>query len=213
MVGRMRPPHRPEILPRRRWSEEDDARIRAEYPTVGRALAAALGRSAYSLYMRASRLGVLSPKSAITREQDQLAESGAQRCNTCRQVKPIAAFYARTHGHKCRECVEKVKRTSISSRLEAQLTRAGRNPGSTLTLAEAEAIFVAQGGRCHYSGRLLTFAERGCPQLVSIDRLDSSLPYTKANCVLACHHVNLMKHAMPVASFLSFCRDIAQKHQ
>lgn len=88
----------------------------------------------------------------------------------------------------------------------------GRKPGSTLTLADAEALYAQQKGRCFYSGLELTFATKGCPQLVSIDRVDSSKPYTRENCVLACFQVNLMKHAMSVEFFLSLCRAIARTH-
>lgn len=47
---------------------------------------------------------------------------------------------------------------------------------------------------------------------VSIDRVDSTVGYTKDNIVLCCDSINSMKNSMPKEFFIELCRNIVS-HQ
>jgi len=76
-----------------------------------------------------------------------------------------------------------------------------------LTLEDVQALFEKQQGRCAYSGRSMT-TEVGSQDKLSIDRIDSTQPYTKDNIVLCTKRVNLMKGDLPVEQFLQLVREI-----
>lgn len=45
---------------------------------------------------------------------------------------------------------------------------------------------------------------------ISVDRIDSTKPYTKYNIQLICAHVNIMKSDMSQSKFLDICKIIAK---
>ena len=49
---------------------------------------------------------------------------------------------------------------------------------------------IIQGNRCHYCNIFLDWFSRKKRNGLTVERLDSSLPHHKNNCVLACHHCN-----------------------
>jgi hypothetical protein len=47
---------------------------------------------------------------------------------------------------------------------------------------------------------------------VSIERINSSIGYTKDNCVLVCNVVNRMKSDIELDVFLKMCKEIAKNN-
>lgn len=60
---------------------------------------------------------------------------------------------------------------------------------------------------CHYTGETLTL-EIGFPNTVSLDRIDSSLPYIKENVVFCCSIINMMKHDLNKNIFTEYCKKV-----
>jgi hypothetical protein len=70
--------------------------------------------------------------------------------------------------------------------------RKGRNMGSmTLTEEDMTAMYIQQQGRCFYSGIKL---EHSGDWMVSLERLDPSITYTRDNCCLICVRFNSIDH-------------------
>ena len=77
-------------------------------------------------------------------------------------------------------------------------------------------LLEEQGFRCFFSGReMLSFSKEGRPTAftMSLDRLDSSLPYMKGNVAWCCYTINIMKRRQSVEEFLGWARDISRCHQ
>jgi len=62
---------------------------------------------------------------------------------------------------------------------------------------------------CAYSGRAMTL-KHGELNTVSIERIDSSIGYTKDNTILVCNAVNRMKSNFNLSDFVCFCKDISK---
>ena len=74
-------------------------------------------------------------------------------------------------------------------------------------------LWRVQGGRCALSGRPMTHTLRAGDDRrwnVSLDRIDSSKVYARANCQLVCVAVNRAKHDLPENEFLEMCRQVVQ---
>lgn len=71
-----------------------------------------------------------------------------------------------------------------------------------ITYQEALNFFL---GACIYCGVIGSLEE----QLLGIDRVDSSLPYTSSNCVPCCSMCNMMKGSLNNELFIQKCNDIA----
>ena len=73
------------------------------------------------------------------------------------------------------------------------------------------AMWSYQEGRCNLSGRSMTIV-KGSPELVSIDRIDSSVGYERDNIQLLCSAVNLAKNVLNEEYFIDICKDIARRN-
>jgi len=62
---------------------------------------------------------------------------------------------------------------------------------------------------CVYSGRAMTL-KHGELNTVSIERINSSIGYTKDNTILVCNAVNRMKSNFNLSDFVGFCKDISK---
>ncbi len=74
-------------------------------------------------------------------------------------------------------------------------------------------IYNKQRGLCHYSGVLMKLVTKGrdtTPEILSIDRINSSKGYTKDNIVLCCSEINMIKRKMNVKDFLILCECISK---
>jgi hypothetical protein len=127
-------------------------------------------------------------------------------CRTCDAVKKYEHFSE--HGiknGKCKECVKNLNKKYRNSTLRGKLislisgSKSGierRNKSKwrkdnplihTLTFDELLDIYLQQSGRCHYSNILLK--ECGA-YMMSLERKDVNLGYTKENCCLICIEFN-----------------------
>ena len=87
-----------------------------------------------------------------------------------------------------------------------------KNKKFDLSAEYLEELYEQQEGKCYYSGRYMTTDDIGNMDTVSIDRIDSSLGYTKDNIVLCCWAVNEMKKALSYENFINIIKDIYNCH-
>ena len=144
----------------------------------------------------------------------------------------------------CRQCCLKQKarrRTSISQTLEGSLVAVLGNIKSRskrkgwecdVTIQDLVTIWERQKGCCFHTGQPMKFQRqaraghktglggtgvRCCPDIVSPDRLDSSLPYTAENIVLCRWVANLIKSDLEMPLLLKTCAEFvttnAQRQQ
>lgn len=91
-----------------------------------------------------------------------------------------------------------------------------RNIEYNLTTEEFDNIIQ---GSCYYCGDKLTNCKKGTGktsgdfQYTGIDRIDSSLGYTKNNCVSCCWKCNSMKNNSTIVDFLTHIRKIYQHNK
>ncbi|KAK9816151.1 hypothetical protein WJX74_008909 [Apatococcus lobatus] len=85
-------------------------------------------------------------------------------------------------------------------------------------LDHCAALWEAQGGRCALSGLEMTWARgRGLDraarlQNASLDRVDSSRNYSRANTQLVCMAPNMMKSSFTTEELVRFARGIVARH-
>ena len=86
----------------------------------------------------------------------------------------------------------------------------------SISIKEAWEIFIKQNRRCALSGVLLNMPERQyskdeqCENLASLDRIDSSKPYTKENCQWVTREINKMKMDMKEKRFIQVCKAVGE---
>lgn len=93
-----------------------------------------------------------------------------------------------------------------------------RNIPFNISKEQIQELFEIQNGRCAYSGvRLIspiTLKERlkyqGHPKLISLDRINSELPYTISNVQLVCNWINKGKGNMSHYLFLEVINELKQ---
>ena len=128
-------------------------------------------------------------------------------CRSCNTIKNYEHFseYGIENG-KCKEChkIQNDKRTlNPSLRLKLKTLISGSKGGieqrnkskwrknksliHTLTFEELLEIYLQQYGRCAYSNKLLTLCE---DYMMSLERKNTSVGYTKENCCLICIEFN-----------------------
>lgn len=71
-------------------------------------------------------------------------------------------------------------------------------------------LWLAQEGRCAYTGRALVLSLDRNGGTASVDRIDSSRGYVPGNVQWTHAVVNKMKWELPEGEFLAFCREITQ---
>lgn len=97
------------------------------------------------------------------------------------------------------------------SALKWQATR--RRIPFEITIEDAYALFENQNGRCIYTGDCLTWGLRraNIHRTASLDRIDSSLNYTKENCQWIHTNINIMKWDFNEDYFLFLCNGVVNK--
>jgi hypothetical protein len=81
-------------------------------------------------------------------------------------------------------------------------------PPASITVEEIEAIWLAQGGRCAWSGVPLNTL-RGHPLKVSLDRRDNSVGYQAGNVIIASWLMNNARRNMTELQFHAVIQAIA----
>lgn len=146
-------------------------------------------------------------------------------CFKCKESKPTDLFFKHhqtTDGlHSwckscCREGNDKSRakrRSTIEGRARVFLISAKRGSLKrghefALTTDDIVGFWNKQLGYCAYSGREMTL-EAGKLNTVSIERINSSIGYTKDNTILVCQAINRMKSDFGYEDFFKLCRDVA----
>lgn len=80
-----------------------------------------------------------------------------------------------------------------------------RNIEFSIEISVAYEIFLKQNKICIYTGLPISFVDK----TASLDRIDSSEPYTINNCQWVHKDVNLMKNHFSESVFLKYCNQIA----
>lgn len=88
-----------------------------------------------------------------------------------------------------------------------------RNIEVLLSINQAWDIFVKQGGICNLSGQKLSMYQKICNKKLitaSLDRIDSSKPYSIENCQWINRDINYMKWKYDQVYFLELCKAVAE---
>lgn len=83
-----------------------------------------------------------------------------------------------------------------------------RQIGFLVTPKEAWKIFLIQSRRCALSGEPIEFSSRGYRGTASLDRVDSSKPYTAHNVQWVWAPFNIMKGVSTNEVFINLCRKV-----
>ncbi len=155
-------------------------------------------------------------------------ESGTKLCPKCDQKLDVIQFHSdktSTNGLQtyCKKC-NRINNAKWVSTYDGYITKLykdlrnnakRRKIGVHITKDDIMTLYKQQNGLCKYSNKKMTYkmdpdAKRGNRYLtnVSVDRIDSTKPYTKDNIQLVCGIVNTIKWDLPEEAFLSYCKDI-----
>eukprot|EP00899_Mesostigma_viride_P000498 jgi/Mesvir1/10449/Mv12080-RA.1 len=149
--------------------------------------------------------------------------AAATVCVKCQQPKAKGELDSRSRRYAgvCRACrrasVAEFRSTKMGY-FRSQLDKIGRVPRRRDRIAATEKdlcdIWDAQGGRCAITGREMKHEynpdkERHADS-AAIDLIDGMMGYAPSNIRLVCHFVHLMKGRMPLAAFVSACKEITE---
>jgi len=137
------------------------------------------------------------------RAHRQMADPRGLLCRTCHLARRLHLRQA--HPRSLTQWIQEA----------VNLARYRSKTPSDLTAAALVDRWYAQGGRCFYSGQLLTppqYGRKRDPYSASLDRLDSTGGYTLGNVVWAAWICNVGKGVLSVAEYLALCAQVAQRH-
>lgn len=120
---------------------------------------------------------------------------------------------------KCRDTSDHYKSVHQKSRISnlafflSEKVKLARNRGKypvTVTVEDLQALWDAQKGVCAISGVPMTYTKGSgrVPTNLSMDRVDSGLPYSKSNVQLVCYQANLMKSELSIGELRFWCERI-----
>jgi len=177
-----------------------------------------LGISYSKLWQIVRRYDLKFPSVGRPRSQREFRDRDRFRCSKCSGIFPMsdAPPRRRKRAWYCRQCdndrARELLRTQsgrLSVLVNVAMYRAKkRKIGFDIDKQFVETLWESQGHKCAYSGLEMTF-ESGKPNLVSLDRTDSSRGYTKDNVVLCCAAINRMKLDLSIADFRRWCQLVA----
>lgn len=147
-------------------------------------------------------------------------------CFKCKETKEVALFFKHNQtsdGYHswCKACCTE---GNIKSRAKVYSTIEGRakiflqscKRSATkrqqifdLKIEDIVTFWNKQNKICAYSGVEMTL-EAGKLNTVSIERIDSSVGYTKENTVLVCNIINRMKSDFQYEDFYLYCSNVAK---
>lgn len=146
-------------------------------------------------------------------------------CFECMQLLPIEDFYTKertdrcgyiSYASRCKTCDVENQNKRFNSSPEKRAVVLWNSAKSrckkegipfSITTEDIVKQYRKQNGECYYSGQPMSPIAKS-PTLMSIDRIDSTLGYTKDNIVLCCWQVNDMKNNYSQPEFLSLCKQI-----
>lgn len=94
----------------------------------------------------------------------------------------------------------------------AKASARNRHQEFNITFEDLENLWKAQSGKCLYTGWTMTTKTKDLT-LVSIERKDNAIGYTKDNVVLVCWCVNRAKATMSKQDFINMVKAIANNYQ
>lgn len=140
------------------------------------------------------------------------------QCLGCNHYYTLAADVIKKNTNGCQACDRRNRPKGIASlswqggkyipaKFLSNVARGARRRGITcqITIAELDALWEKQNGRCAYTNRELTLINEGT---ASLDRIDSSQGYSPANVQFVHKTVNVMKWALPEDEFFQFIAEI-----
>jgi hypothetical protein len=86
-----------------------------------------------------------------------------------------------------------------------------RNESFELSYEDLEIMYNQQNGLCVYTNWKMSTVTND-PKLMSVERKDSSKPYSKENVVLVCWCVNRAKNTMLFEDFLEMCKAVLKNN-
>lgn len=145
-------------------------------------------------------------------------------CFKCKKTKEISLFFKHkqtSDGYHswCKGCcnVGNIKsRAKVYSTIEGRAkiflqsckrSAVKRKQIFDLQLLDIVSFWNKQNKMCAYSGVEMTL-EPGKLNTVSVERINSSVGYTKENTVLVCHIVNRMKSDFKYEEFYQYCSNV-----
>lgn len=175
------------------------------------------------------------PKTAAWQRKEGKEVCLTKTCISCAETKSVSDFYTngflvngdRKYNSWCKVCrLEKAKikydtpnewgmpsikytrsRTPRAC-LSYLLSKARqRNKDVLITLDFLEALWVDQEGLCALSGKPMSH-KIGDSNIMSIDRIDSSMGYVDGNVQLVLKHINIAKHNLSTNDFYDLCKDV-----
>lgn len=146
-------------------------------------------------------------------------------CFRCKEEKSYDLYFRHhltSDGYHswCKSCCKlgnNKSRDKLNSTIEGRATvflRNARNSAKkrnqefSLEISDIVDFWNEQAGICAYSGREMTLTA-GQLNTVSIERIDSTIGYTKGNTILVCQAINRMKSDFTFEDFYELCRDVA----
>ncbi len=151
-------------------------------------------------------------------------------CSSCKCICNISEFtidssYKDGYNYACKNCLyrrmksanEKCRTTSVIAFIHAMLKQKkqrqkhGRHHllGEGVDEAFLLNLYNSQSGKCALSGIKMTlFPKRGL-SLMSLDRIDSSIAYTKTNVQFVCLGLNIAKSNHPIADFKQWINEVS----
>ena len=146
-------------------------------------------------------------------------------CTKCNQEKHLDCFYKNRKNKElcsswCKDCSKKESAKSVerlNSTIRGRAISALRNAKRRITknghelflnVDDVVELWEKQSGVCAYSGREMTFSSKSL-NTMSLERIDSSIGYTKENTILVCNAINRMKSNFELEDFRAMCLDVA----
>lgn len=149
----------------------------------------------------------------------------AKNCPKCNQQQTyLRKWYAEAslrEGKLCKKCIQNNPSTNgvhthrgirVSWLKKFETSAVLRGIPWEITVDDVADLYEEQEGKCALTGWSIGFPEVGHSQLstVSIDRIDSSIGYTKSNIQLVDKRVNMMKQSYDQNTFIEVCRAVAE---
>ena len=155
-----------------------------------------------------------------------IEEKGEMVCTRCKKVQPLSLFNKRTdrvykgYYNRCRECSTKEgyasfkeKQQSVKGRLSLCLTYAKsrkKKKEISIDLKFLLDVWKKQKGLCFYTNKpMVSDPEHSSKwDVITIDRKDSTIGYTKDNVVLCRWIVNYMKQDLDLTTFYEVVKQL-----
>lgn len=163
-----------------------------------------------------------------TKKAFNYPELGKKTCSKCGYLKNHSEFYKHNQTKDglhswCKACCKigndksrKKKYSTFEGRVTTFLRTCKTSSEKRGNEFDLDREFLLslwnnQKGRCYYTN-LVMDTQPANPQSVSIERLDSSIGYTKNNTVLVCNYINKMKTDLTMQDFIFFCKAVAKNN-